>query len=183
MLRDSRAWCAMSERAQQEAIRQQQQMQRNTELHARNFVADKNRDDPKTLKYLAETDNIPTLSDDTLDYLLHKNISTANLNEAEARAIEWENEIAMLRREQAHPPDFGVTGYLRAYAFQDMDEYKMPIGQEERIKQQGIGMLSKLAATRSEEFIGVDTTTRDIQESIVSNPDESSGGLLRRWTD
>lgn len=172
----------MSERAQKEAIREQQQMQRNTEMHARNIVSDRNTDDPRTLKYLAETDEIPSLSDDTLDYLLHKNISTANLSELEARAIEWENEIAMLRREQSHPPEYGITGYLRAYAFQDMDQYAQPIDSSERIKQQGLGMLSKLAATRSEEFIGVDTTTRDIQESIVSEPNDS-GGMLRRWRD
>lgn len=173
----------MSERGQQEAIRQQQEMQRNTEMHARNIVSDRNRDDPKTLKYLAESDSIPELSDDTLEYLLHKNISTANLSEAESRAIEWENQIAILKREISHPPEYGVTGYLRAYAFQDMDEYKTPIDASERIKQEGLATLSKLAATRSEDFIGVDTTTRDIQESIVSNPEESGGGLLRRWSE
>lgn len=173
----------MSERSQKEAIRQQQEMQRNTEMHARNVVSDRNRDDPKTLKYLAETDAIPELSDDTLEYLLHKNISTANLSEAESRAIEWENQIAILKRGISHPPEYGVTGYLRAYAFQDMDQYKTPIDASERIKQEGLATLSKLAATRSEEFIGVDTTTRDIQESIVSDPDESGGGLLRRWSE
>lgn len=173
----------MSDRTQKEAIRQQQQMQRDTELHARNIVSDQNRDDPKTLKYLAETEDLPELSDDTLNYLLHKNISTAYLSEAESRAIEWENQIAILKREISHPPDYGVTGYLRAYAFQDMDQFKTPIDVSERIKQEGLATLSKLAATRSEEFIGVDTTTRDIQESIVSNAEESSGGLLRRWSE
>lgn len=168
--------------SQEKAIREQQKMQRNTEMHARNVVSDRQGDNPKTLQYLAETNDIPKLSDDSLEYMLHKNLSTANLSQAEVQGIEWENEIAMLRRLQVHPPAYGLTGYMRAFAFQDIDEYKEPVGQLEQIKQQGIGLLSKLAASRSEEFIGVDTATRDIQESIVSNPDEKeSGGMLRRF--
>lgn len=168
---------------QEKAIQKQQQMQRNTEMHARNVVSGENPDNPKTLQYLAEPGDVPELSDNTLDYMLHKIISTANLTEAETKGIEWENEIAMLFRTQVHPPEYGCTGYMRAFAFQDIDAFREPIDQLESIKQQGIGTLSKLAATRSEDFIGVDTSTRDIQESIVSNPDEKSGGLLARRRD
>lgn len=169
---------------QERAIARQQEMQRRTEMHARNLSTQGKDDNPKTLEYLAETDEGPELRDDSLDHLLHKNISTANLTEAEVRGIEWENEIAMLRRLQEYPPTYGITGYLRAFAFQDIDAYREPIDSIERIKQQGLGTLSKLAATRSEEFIGVDTSTRDTQETIVNDSEsDDSGGMVRRWRD
>lgn len=158
--------------------------QRKTELHARNVISNDQSDSPKILEYLAEIDDSPELDDNTLDYMLSKVVSTANLTEAEVRGIEWENEIAMLRRRQAHPPEYGLTGHLRAVAFRDASAYRLPISETERIKHEGHGTVAKLAATRSEDFLGVEKSTQDITESILSdNQSESSGGIMSRWRD
>lgn len=163
---------------QDKAFRQQ----RNNELHARNMIQDNKSNTPQILEFLAEIkdEDSPDLDDESLDHMLSKVVSTANLSKEEVEAIEWHNEIAMMRRRHAHPPNYGLTGYLRAFAFRDSSEYRLPIDQMDIIKQEGHGLLSKLAATRSEEFIGVETSTRDIRESIVNEEQSASGGLWQR---
>lgn len=171
----------MSQENPSEVAKKQQKARRNSEIHARNVISDMPSNDPRTLKYIVDNEDTPSLSDDSLDFMLNKIISTSNLSTEQTRGFEWENEIAMLRREELYPPEYGLTGWLRAFAFDDANEYKMPLSKTEKIKQQGLATLSKYAATRSEEFIGVETSTKNLSESIVSDEEtESSGGLGSR---
>lgn len=171
----------MSRKDQSKNVEKHHKLKRNSEIHARNVVPSNTSNDPRTLKYIVENNNLPELEDDSLDYFLNKIISTSNLSEEETQGIEWENEIAMLRRRQVYPPEYGLTGHLRGFAFGDADAYLMPLDKFELIKQQGLATLSKLAVTRSEEFVGVETSTRDVNETIVSEEESgSSGGLGNR---
>lgn len=171
----------MSQNEQEKSVEKHHKLKRNSEMHARNIVSGSTSNDPKALKYIVENNNLPELEDDSLDYFLNKIISTANLSGEETEGIEWENEIAMLRRKQVYPPEYGLTGHLRGFAFGDSSEHLMPLDKFELIKQQGLATLSKLAVTRSEEFVAVETSTRNVNETIV-NDDEtgSSGGLGNR---
>lgn len=172
----------MSRKEGDKNLEKHHKMKRNNEIHARNVVPSNTSNDPRTLKYIVENKDLPELGDDSLDYFLNKIISTANLSEDEANGIEWENEIAMLRRKQVYPPEYGLTGHLRGFAFADAEAYLMPLDKFELIKQQGLATLSKLAVTRSEEFVGVETSTRDVSETIVNDEEEgSSGGLANRF--
>lgn len=168
----------MSRKEQDKNVEKHHRLKRQSEIHARNVVSGSSSNDPRTLKYIVENKNLPELKDDSLDYFLNKIISTANLSEEETEGIEWENEIAMLRRKQVYPPEYGLTGHLRGFAFADADAYLMPLDKFELIKQQGLATLSKLAVTRSEEFVGVETSTRDVNETIVNDEESSSSGGL-----
>lgn len=165
----------------QEARREQQEMQRDTQLHANHVATGKQSNGPRVLEDLSVIDDGPDLDDDTLDHLHSKVVSTANLSEAEVDGMEWRHEIAGLRRRQFHPPAYGLTGYCRALAFRDASAHAEPMAPEDRIKHEGMLHIADMAVTRSEEFIGPETATKDTRESIVSSEDRGgSGGIGSR---
>lgn len=164
---------------------EERQAQREHQLHAQNLQRQADTDDaPRTLEYLAEIDDGPDIDDGgSLDHLLSKVVSTANLDSDRVAGAEWENEIAMLRRRQAHPPVYGITGHFRAWVKGTNDGYKEPLDTEDLIKHEGVGQISKQALSRSEDFVGVETPTRDTTESIVTGKDSSKSGILGRFRD
>lgn len=164
---------------------EERQEQREHQLHAQNLQRRGEKDDaPRTLEYLAEIDDGPDLDDGgSLDHLTSKVVSTANLDSDRVDGAEWENEIAMLRRRQAHPPAYGITGHFRAWVKGTNDGYKEPLESEDLIKHEGVGQIGKLALSRSEDFTGVETPTRDTTESIVTGKDSKSSGILGRFRD
>lgn len=159
---------------------EERRKEREHQMHAQNFVQETNNQDPKVLKFVSQIDDAPELDDESLDYQHSKVVSTANLTDDAVEAFEWETEIGMLRRRQAFPPKYGLKGIARAFALGSADEHREPLNELDVIKHEGHGLVSRLAATRSEEFIGVETTTSDTRESIIAGPDENSGGIRGR---
>lgn len=164
-----------------ESEEEMRRKEREHQMHAHNMGQSSQDKDPKTLKYLSDIDDGPELQDDSLEYQHSRVISTANLEEEEVDGIEWHTEIALLRRRQAFPPKHGVTGIARAFAMDSADSYRNPMDQMDTIKHEGHGFITMLASTRSEEFIGVETTTSDTRESIISGgSNDSTGGIRGR---
>lgn len=172
----------MPKQDQTEAIEASAKEQRRTELLAESLRRKQDTNDPKVLEFLSLIDDGPELSDDSLDYLLSKTVSTANLSAEQVRGFEWRAELALLRRRQAHPPKHGLTGILRAVAFDDPKEAKEPLSAEEIIKHEGVGTLASLAATRSQDFEAVEKSTRHTSETFVNDGEEGlTGGALSRF--
>lgn len=159
---------------------EERRKEREHQMHAHNIGQPPSDTDPKTLKYVSEIDDGPELRDDAMNYQHSRVVSTANLEDTDVEGIEWHTEIAMLRRRQAYPPKHGITGIARAFAMDSADEYREPMGPIDTIKHEGHGFLTQLAGTRSEDFIGVETSTSETRESIISGTDESGGGIRGR---
>lgn len=161
--------------SESERVAEERTRQRGHQLNAQ-AVADTSDDNdaPVTLEYVSEVDDGPDLDDDTLDYQLSKVISTANLEEGQVDALEWRNEIYALLRRRVHPPRHGLTGDIRAYAFDDPTEALQPLSGKDVIKQEAQGVLSQFAASRSKDGYLVDVATKKVTESYVGG-DRSSG--------
>lgn len=166
-----------NEREKQMEHQREQQLR---ELHARSLFSESQQNDPATLKYVTEYDDLPDLPTEALGFLNSKVVSTANLTEEQVESVEWFKELTLLRYRAAHPPRYGLTGLARAFALNDASEYRKPLSETDKIKMEGTGWISELAATRSEDFKGVETTTSDTKESIINETGGDGGGIRGR---
>lgn len=166
----------MTDRATE--IKEQQEHQR----HQTNLARPSSDDDtaPETLTYISEPEDIDP-GVDALEWINSKSSSTANLTEEDVRSKEWILEIHQLVAPMEHPPEYGLTGHLRAWAYDDREEFKKPRSVTDRMKTEGAKEVARESNTRSKEGWGVETATRDTKESIVRDGDsDGGGGLLGR---
>jgi len=160
---------------------EQRQMQRA--LHQGNLGGGQGSSNaPETLKYVSQPEDIESPVE-SLEWINSKSTSTANLSEEDVQSKKW---IVEYHRELAitpYPPENGVTGHLRAYVYDDPDEYRMPLETDKRVETEGFMEVGKESNTRSKDGWGVETSTKDTQESIVrDDEDKSSGsGILGRF--
>lgn len=162
--------------------KQELEEQREHDIHTSRFrEADRDGDDaPQTLKYVAEPEEIDAPLDE-LEWINSKSASTANLDSEDVRSKEWVLEYMQVLARLEHPPEYGLTGHVRAWAYDDKEEYKKPLKPSDLVDIEGYTEIGKESSTRSKEGWGVETATRDTKESIVRGKDnESSGGILGR---
>lgn len=159
---------------------QEMETQRRHQHHSSNLARPPNDDDqqPQTLKYVSEPEDVDTPLDQ-LEWINSKSASTANFEEEDVRSKEWVLEYHQLIAKMARPPEYGLTGHLRAWAFDNQDAFEKPLAPDEELDVEGFSEIGKEASTRSKEGWGVETSTRDTKESIVRDGSgNNSGGLL-----
>lgn len=163
----------------QEERRQHEEHQ----IHTQNLGRPGGQDDdkaPQTLKYVSEPEDIDAPIE-ALEWINSKSASTANLEPEDVRSKEWVLEYFQLLARLEHPPEYGLTGALRAWAYDDKEQFRQPLKPSDRLKTEGFTEVGKEAKTRSKDGWGVETATRDTKESIVrGKEEESSGGILGR---
>jgi len=130
---------------------------------------------PETLKYVSEPEDIDSPIE-ALEWINSKSTSTANLEPEDVRSKEWVLEYHQLMARMERPPAYGITGHLRAYVYDDVNEYKQPLKAGSKLEVEGFTEIGKESSTRSKGGWGVETSTRDTKESIVRDQNEESGG-------
>jgi hypothetical protein len=165
----------MSKQSPQEA-RDEEQKRRIQMQQLSGHTGDSNA--PETLKYVAEPEDIDSPIE-ALEWINSKSTSTANLEPEDVRSKEWVLEYHQLMARMERPPTYGIKGHLRAYVYDDAEEYRKPLKSADKIEVEGFTEVGKESSTRSKGGWGVETSTRDTKESIVRDENESGGsGLL-----
>jgi len=151
------------------------EQQHRRQLHSGNLQGPGDTNAPETLKYVSKPEDIDSPIE-ALEWINSKSTSTANLSEEDVRSKEWVLEYHQLMARMERPPEYGVTGHLRAYVYDDVSEYKKPLKSSETLEVEGYTEVGKEASTRSKDGWGVETSTRDTKESIVRDDEQSGGG-------
>lgn len=150
------------------------------EFHRANLQGQAQEDSnaPETLKYVSEPEDIDSPIE-SLGWINSKSTSTSNFTDEDVRSKEWLLEIHQTIARMDRPPEYGISGHLRAFVLGDVDAYETPLSPSERLETEGYTEIGKEAFTRSKEGWGVETSTRDTKESIVRGEDKpGNGGLL-----
>jgi hypothetical protein len=157
-----------------------QEKQRQAEWHRQNLSRRSEDEDkaPETLKYISKPEDSVESPTDALEWINSKSASTANLSEEDVRSKDWVLEYHQLLSRMEHPPEYGLKGHVRAWAYDDVEEYRQPLSSSKLLETEGYTEIGKEATTRSKEGWGVETSTRDTKESIVRGDEDDSGGLL-----
>lgn len=132
---------------------------------------------PETLKYISQPEEEIESPTEALEWINTKSASTANLNKEDVQSKPWILEYHQLLSRMEHPPEYGLSGHLRAWAYDAADEYRDPLSTSEMLDVEGFSEVGKLAITRSKDGWGVETSTKDTKESIVRDGKESKSGL------
>ena len=154
------------------------------EVHQLNMQRreDDDRRAPETLKYIADPSEEVEPPVDGLDWVSSKSTSTSNLKEEDVRSREWVIEFMQLLSRLERPTTDGLSGHLRAYAFDDPEETDQPLSPSEKLRIEGAGEVGKEASTRARDGWATETATADTKESIVQTKDDEDGntrgGLL-----
>jgi len=133
---------------------------------------------PETLKYISQPEESVESPTEALAWINSKSASTANLSLEDVRSKDWVLEYHQLLSRMEHPPQYGLAGHLRAWAYDDPTEAREPLSSAQLLETEGYTEIGKEATTRSKEGWGVETSTRDTKESIVRDDKETSGGIL-----
>ena len=166
----------MSSEPDQEQIDDARRAQRHDMNLGR--AADDREDAPRTLEYISEPEESVDSPTDALEWINSKSASTANLSKADVQSKGWVLEYHQLLSRMEHPPVYGLAEHLRAWAYDDREEWRKPLSSEEFLEIEGYTEIGKEATTRSKDGWGVETATRDTKESIVREDNDKSGGLL-----
>lgn len=164
-------------------IEEMRQRQQESERHNQNLArhTDENTKAPETLKYISEPEDSVDSPTNALKWINSKSASTANLSVEDVRSKDWVLEYHQLLARMEHPPEYGLTGHLRAWAYNSRNEYRRPLSSSDLLETEGYTEIGKEATTRSKEGWGVETSTKDTKESIVrDDKDGGSGGILGR---
>lgn len=175
--------------SQQQAREEAVQEEYERRLHQQNLSSPPREDDESTtaeiLRYLSEIDDLPIGTDDPImGQLVSKLTSTANLTPEQVRSNEWVREYLLILYLCKHPTKEGMHGSDRAWAHDDVSEYREPLSAEDRMAIESFVTSSKLALTRSEDMEAVKESTRTVSESIVNDDSANSnsgGGILGRF--
>lgn len=156
---------------------------REAQRHDHNFTRPSEEDNktPETLKYISQPEEEIESPTEALEWINTKSASTANLSEEDIQSKPWILEYHQLLSRMEHPPQYGLSGHLRAWAYDDQNEYRKALDPTDLLNTEGFAEIGKLAVTRSKEGWGVETSTRDTKESIVRDGKNKSGGLLGRF--
>jgi len=160
---------------QREMMEEQREAQRHNANLQRPGEDDKT---PETLKYISQPEEEIESPTEALEWINTKSASTANLSDADVESKPWILEYHQLLSRMEHPPEYGLSGHLRAWAYDDSGEYREALDPQEMLDTEGFAEVGKLALTRSKDGWGVETATKDTKESIVRDGDNKAGGLL-----
>lgn len=148
-------------------------------MHQGNIQMGQDTNAPETLKYVAKPEDIDSPVD-PLEWINSRSTSTTNASPEDVRSKEWVIEYHRLMSQFERPPEYGVTGPLRAYVCDSAAENKAPLGPNEQLEVEGYSEIGKESSMRSRDGWATETATRDTTESIVRDENEegSSSGLL-----
>jgi hypothetical protein len=165
---------------------EERERERQHRLHNNNLKGAAAPDNGKAeiLKQLSEIDDLPIDGDDpVMGQLTSQLASTANLNGEDIRSKEWVFEYLKLLYLANYPPEYGITGDRRAFVYDDPQEYREPLDEEDQSMVEAYLDNAKRTLTRSEDAKVIEEATRTINESVVrdeSDDSGSSGGILGR---
>ena len=159
---------------QREMMEEQREAQRHNANLQRPGDDDKT---PETLKYISQPEEEIESPTEALEWINTKSASTANLSDADVESKPWILEYHQLLSRMEHPPEYGLSGHLRAWAYDDAQESREALDPSELVDTEGFAEVGKLALTRSKDGWGVETSTKDTKESIVRDGDRSKGGI------
>ena len=159
---------------QREMMEEQREAQRHNANLQRPGEDDKT---PETLKYISQPEEEIESPTEALEWINTKSASTANLSDADVESKPWILEYHQLLSRMEHPPEYGLSGHLRAWAYDDAQEYREPLDPSELVDTEGFAEVGKLALTRSKDGWGVETSIKDTKESIVRDGDSGKGGI------
>jgi len=167
----------MSQKSRDEEM--QEQFERS--IHQGNINAPGDSNAPETLKYVSKPEDIQSPVE-ALEWINSRSTSTTNLSQADVRSKEWVIEYHRLMAKAQLPPPYGMTGHLRAWVYDDPNEYQLPLTPGDELETEGFSEIGKESSNRSKEGWATETATRDTKESIVRDDSEesSSGGILSR---
>lgn len=159
--------------------REQKQFERS--VHQGNLQMPEDSNAPETLKYVAKPEDIESPVE-PLEWINSRSTSTTNLSEDDVRSKEWVIEYHRLMSQMERPPDYGIIGHRRAWVYDDVDEYKMPLGPNKELEAEGFSEIGKESSARSKDGWATETATKDTKESIMRDDTDEpgSGGLLSR---
>lgn len=175
--------------SQTEAMQEEQEKERKHRIHNSNLSAptqdQHGGSTAEILRILSEIDDLPIQpqEDAVMGQLVSKLTSTANLTAEQVKSNEWVREYILVLYLCKHPSKDGLHGPWRAWAHDDVNEFRDPLSAEKRMELETFVTSSKLGLTRSEDFRAVEESTRNVQESYVHDDSDDSGrgGLLGRW--
>lgn len=159
---------------------QQQSKRERRQRHRQNISGGvDNSETAQILNTLSEIDDLPIdpEEDEIMGQLISKLTSTANLSEEKVRSNEWVRQYILILYECLSPTEDGCHGAWRGYAHGDSAAALDPLNPADRMKFETlVSNSSDLALSRSEGAKVIEEGTRDVQESILNDQNESSGG-------
>jgi len=166
----------MSQRSPQEM----QERSRKDQFHSMGLQGQGQREGEaaQVLSALSEIDDLPInpQDDPVMGQLISKLTSTANLSEEEVRSNEWVREYILILYLCQFPTEDGCHSEWRGWAHNDERQEREPLNPKKRAMLKTLVSSSKLALSRSEGAKVIEEGTRDVKESVLSEPDNSSGG-------
>lgn len=164
--------------SRREDVEEREQKQFERSVHQGNLQMAGESNAPETLKYVSQPEDIDSPVE-ALEWINSRSTSTTNLSEEDVRSKEWVIEYHRLMSQMERPPSYGVAGHRRAWMYDDVDEFKVPLGPNEELKTEGFAEIGKESSNRSKEGWATETATKDTKESIMrDDTDESGGGGL-----
>jgi hypothetical protein len=151
------------------------------QVHAANMQGVEDSNAPETLKYVSKPEDIESPVE-ALEWINSRSTSTTNLSEDDVRSKEWVIEYHRLMAQQERPPAYGIVGHRRAFMYDDIDEYKLPLSPNKELETEGYSEIGKESSARSKEGWATETSTADTKESIMRDEtqEEGGGGILDR---
>ena len=159
-------------------VKEREERQIEAQRHASNLQRPGDDDKtPETLKYISQPEEEIESPTEALEWINTKSASTTNLSEEDVQSKPWILEYHQLLSRMEHPPEYGLSGHLRAWAYDDAAEYREALNPQELLDTEGFAEIGKLAIRRSKDGWGVETSTKDTKESIVRDNKDSKGGI------
>lgn len=160
-------------------IEKQREKQFERQVHQGNLQQPGDSNAPETLKYVSKPEDIDSPVE-ALEWINSRSTSTTNLSEEDVRSKEWTIEYHRLMSQMQLPPAYGITGHRRAWVYDDVDEYRMPLDQNEQLETEGFAEVGKESSNRSKDGWATETATKDTKESIMRDDTDEGGssGLL-----
>lgn len=130
------------------------------------------------LRALSHIDDLPIdpQSDPVMGQLVSKLTSTANLTPEQVRSNEWVREYILILYLCKFPRHDGMHGSWRGWAHNDHKQEREPLDPETRAMLEAFVTSSKLGLSRSEDAKVIEESTRNVNESIVNEEGNDSGG-------
>jgi hypothetical protein len=160
-------------------VEQRYQKQRRHNYHNTNLKQGQQKGEAaEILATLSSIDDLPTNpeQDPVMGQLISKLTSTANLTPEEVRSNEWVREYLLILYLSKFPSFEGMHGSWRGWSHDNDAKEIEPMDAEKRMEWESFVTSSKLALSRSRDAKVIEEGTRNVNESIVNEEGNDSGG-------
>jgi hypothetical protein len=163
-----------------EEAKEERRKQRRHSIHQANLQSAQQQDSEtaQILNTLSEIEDLPISPEDdpVMGQLVSKLTSTSNLSSEEVRSDEWVREYILILYLCKYPTPDGMHSSWRGWAHGDKSEAREPLQPEKRAELEAFVNMSKLALKRSEDAKVIEEGARNVNESVMTNPEQESGG-------